>query len=118
MKPRAAVFFLFTAYSVMCAAQARNTSSRIFNRNKDSVVIVMAGKDGDKSSLEGSGFVIAKDQVVTNFHVVRDSDVAVVEGFDPETTDRLLEGALKAKKTEMTRPPALVENDRPTERTR
>jgi hypothetical protein len=48
----------------------------------------------------------------------RDSDVAVVEGFDAETTDRLLEAALKAKKTEMTRPPALVENDRPAERTR
>lgn len=78
MKPRAVIFFLLSSYSFVCAAQARNTSTQIFNRNKDSVVIVMAGKDGDKSSLEGSGFVIAKDQVVTNFHVVRDSDIAVV----------------------------------------
>ena len=87
MKPRAVVCFLLTAYSVVCAAQARNTSTQIFNRNKDSVVIVMAGKDGDKSSLEGSGFVIAKDQVVTNFHVVRDSDVAVVAFQDGRRED-------------------------------
>jgi hypothetical protein len=45
----------------------------------------------------------------------RDSDVAVVEGFDPETTGRLVDAALKARKTEMTRPPALVEKDRPAE---
>jgi hypothetical protein len=32
----------------------------------------------------------------------RGSDVAVVEGFDAETTERLIEAAFKARKTEMT----------------
>ena len=36
----------------------------------------------------------------------RRSDVAVVEGFDPETTERLVEAAFRAKKTEMTHVPA------------
>ncbi len=36
----------------------------------------------------------------------RGSDIAVVEGFDPETTERLLEAAFRAKKTEMTHAPA------------
>ena len=36
----------------------------------------------------------------------RGSDVAVVEGFDPETTERLVEAAFRAKKTEMTHVPA------------
>jgi hypothetical protein len=35
----------------------------------------------------------------------RGPDVAVVEGFDAETTERLIEAAFKARKTEMTRPP-------------
>lgn len=78
MKPRAIVFFLLAAYSLMCAAQTRYTSPQVFNKIKNSVVIIMAGKADDKSSMEGSGFVISRDQVVTNFHVVRDADLAVV----------------------------------------
>ena len=35
----------------------------------------------------------------------RGADVAVVEGFDPETTERLVEAAFRAKKTEMTHAP-------------
>ena len=36
----------------------------------------------------------------------RGADVAVVEGFDPETTERLVEAAFRARKTEMTNAPA------------
>ena len=36
----------------------------------------------------------------------RGSDVAVVEGFDAETTERLVEAAFRANKTEMTYAPA------------
>jgi len=36
----------------------------------------------------------------------RRSDVVVVEGFDPETTERLVEAAFRARKTEMTHAPA------------
>ena len=36
----------------------------------------------------------------------RGADVAVVEGFDPETTERLIEAAFKSRKTEMTHAPA------------
>jgi hypothetical protein len=36
----------------------------------------------------------------------RGADVAVVEGFDAETTERLIEAAFKAKKTEMTHAPS------------
>ena len=78
MKLRAVVLFLLAAYSLMCAAQTRYTSPQVFNKIKNSVVIIMAGKADDKSSVEGSGFVIARNQVVTNFHVVRDADLAVV----------------------------------------
>jgi hypothetical protein len=42
----------------------------------------------------------------------RGSDVAVVEGFDPETTERLVETAFKARKTEMTRAPAPEDKDK------
>jgi hypothetical protein len=36
----------------------------------------------------------------------RGADVAVVEGFDPETTERLVEALFRAKKSEMTHAPA------------
>jgi len=48
----------------------------------------------------------------------RGADVAVVEGFDAETTERLIEAAFKAKKTEMTHAPTpKAEEEKPAEAT-
>jgi len=52
--------------------------------------------DASRRPHEGTIFAIER----------RAADVAVVEGFDPETTERLLEAAFRAKKTEMTHAPA------------
>jgi hypothetical protein len=48
----------------------------------------------------------------------RGSDVAVVEGFDAETTERLIESVFKAKKSEMRRAPAQAPKDKDDEKGR
>src|ERR1700761_1483926 len=59
--------------------QAKNiTPDAIYSSSKGSVVTVLTF-DNNKAPLEqGSGFVVAKDRIVTNYHVINGSSSASV----------------------------------------
>src|SRR5258707_7418480 len=70
-----------------CYAQATNTPSAIYERTHISVVVIVtADKDANPTG-QGSGYIIAKNKIVTNHHVVDGAFSAVVIFADGATAE-------------------------------
>src|SRR6266478_5344069 len=81
--------FLLGIIPSLCNAQAtpQNTPSAIYERTHVSVVVIVtADKDANPTG-QGSGFIIAKNKIVTNHHVVDGASSAVVIFADGTTAD-------------------------------
>lgn len=77
---------------ILCCAQAppRITAADIYERAHSSVVVVIVADKNSKPTGQGSGFVVAKDRIVTNHHVVEGVESALVVFADG--TSELAEG--------------------------
>jgi S1-C subfamily serine protease len=73
----------------LCGAQGRppSTPAAIYERTHLSVVVIIVGdKDGNPLG-QGSGFIVAKDRIVTNHHVLERVSNAVVVFADGATKE-------------------------------
>jgi S1-C subfamily serine protease len=77
---------------VICFAQAapQITAADIYARAHSSVVVVIVADGNEKPIGQGSGFIVAKDRIVTNHHVVNGAADALVIFADG--TSELVEG--------------------------
>jgi hypothetical protein len=77
---------------VICFAQAapQITAADIYARAHSSVVVVIVADRNEKPIGQGSGFIVAKDRIVTNHHVVKGAADALVIFADG--TSELVEG--------------------------
>jgi S1-C subfamily serine protease/Tfp pilus assembly protein PilF len=57
--------------------QGGQTPSTIFRNAKPSVVYIIAGDSNGNPTVQGSGFIIGKDRVVTNHHVLVGTSTAI-----------------------------------------
>ena len=75
---------LILAFSFGCATIVRSqeSSSDQITRLKSAVVIVTTYDDRGKPLLQGSGFFIESEEVVTNLHVINRASEIRVEAFD------------------------------------
>jgi S1-C subfamily serine protease len=69
-------------------AQRTPTASTIFKNAKPSVVLIIGGNNKGEPTVQGSGFVIGRDQIVTNHHVVEGTSAAMVV-FSDGTTEKV-----------------------------
>lgn len=76
--------FLVTAGLLLFASltSAQRSSTEQISRLKNAVVIVTTYDNHGEALLQGSGFFIDSDQVVTNFHVVKNASKVRVETFN------------------------------------
>jgi len=70
----------------VCAAQNAHvpTPADIFRQARSSVVLIIGSASGDKVA-QGSGFIVGKDKVVTNYHVIAGLSAAYVLFADGRT---------------------------------
>ena len=59
-------------------AQTDRSPSTIFRSGKPSVVLILGGNDSGNPTVQGSGFIVAQDRIVTNHHVVAGTSIALV----------------------------------------
>jgi tetratricopeptide (TPR) repeat protein len=77
------IIFAFTAVivclfsSTQSYSQTTQSPSTIFRNAKPSIVFIVAGDEKGNPTVQGSGFVIARDRIVTNHHVVAGTSTAV-----------------------------------------
>ena len=79
-------FFLF-AFAPLAAAQTpftKTSAEKIALLKRAVVIITTLDREGNPL-LQGSGFFIAADRIVTNMHVVRDARLIRIETFDGHT---------------------------------
>lgn len=58
-------------------AQSAESPSSIFRNAKQSVVYILGGDANGKPTVQGSGFIVARDKIVTNHHVVAGTAIAI-----------------------------------------
>jgi S1-C subfamily serine protease len=83
-------FWLFLELiSNRCAAQDKSpsTPAAIYERTHLSVVVIVVCDQDGKPSGQGSGFIVAKDRIATNHHVLRDASSAIVVFADGSTKE-------------------------------
>ena len=70
----------------VCAAQNTHapTPADVFRQARSSVVLIVGSASGDKVA-QGSGFIVGKDRVVTNYHVIAGLTAAYVLFADGRT---------------------------------
>jgi len=80
-------FFVF-ALAPLVAAQSANTkdSAEKIGLLKRAVVILTTFDREGKPLLQGSGFFIATDRIVTNMHVIQNAGLIRIETFDGHTS--------------------------------
>lgn len=84
------VLFLF-ALAPLVAAQTdlpENLAERITMFKRAVVIVTTLDREG-KPLLQGSGFFIAADRIVTNMHVIRDAGLVRIRTFDGRTITAL-----------------------------
>lgn len=94
---RVSVPILLLSLAVMTPAQIKGDLSpdQIYSRNKGSVVTILTFDTQNAPLSQGSGFVIAHNRIITNYHVVAGSSSATII-FDDGTkvsTDSLTAGS-------------------------
>ena len=82
----AAILLIGVLSGSVCAAQNKPTPTpaEIFRHARSSVVLIVGSAGNDKVA-QGSGFIIAKDKVVTNYHVITGLSAAYVLFADGRT---------------------------------
>src|ERR1035438_5661901 len=70
----------------VCAAQNKpaRTPADIFRQARSSVVLIVGSASNDKVA-QGSGFIVGKDKIVTNYHVIAGLSAAFVLFADGRT---------------------------------
>ncbi len=81
-------------YPAICSSQTKPTTTptAIYDRTHSSVVVIVTTDKDDKPIGQGSGFIVAKDRIVTNHHVLEAASNAVVFYADGAST--LVEGVV------------------------
>jgi len=80
------VFLFFSvASSRPCNAQSGLSASAIFKNARASIVLIVAGDNSGKPTVQGSGFIEASDRIVTNHHVVVGTSTAIAIFSDGAT---------------------------------
>src|SRR5208337_5575109 len=82
----AAILLIGAFAGHVCAAQNTRapTPADIFRQARSSVVLIVGSASNDKVA-QGSGFIVGKDKIVTNYHVVAGLSVAYVLFADGRT---------------------------------
>ena len=84
--------------SVPTWAQVNQPPSTIFRNAKPSIVFIIAGDEKGNPTVQGSGFVIARDRIVTNHHVVAGTSTAIAifsDGTSSPVTTVIADSAAK-----------------------
>jgi tetratricopeptide (TPR) repeat protein len=68
-------------------AQTDLSPSSIFRNSRDSIVLIVGGDSNGQPTVQGSGFVIAQDRIVTNHHVVAGASTAAAVFSDGGTSE-------------------------------
>lgn len=82
-----ACFFLFALAPLVTAQSAltKDSTQKIDLLKRAVVVVTTFDREGNPL-LQGSGFFIARDRIVTNLHVIRDAGLIRIETFDGQTS--------------------------------
>lgn len=56
--------------AVAAAAQTTSSASSLFKDAKPSIVLILGSDSNGQTTVQGSGFIVAKDEIVTNHHVL------------------------------------------------
>ncbi|MGH9740586.1 MAG: trypsin-like peptidase domain-containing protein [Candidatus Acidiferrales bacterium] len=80
---RTVLLLLFCASAVK--AQRDLSASAIFKAAKPSIVLIIGGDSKGQPTVQGSGFIIAPNRIVTNHHVVAGTSAAMVVFSDGAT---------------------------------
>jgi len=86
---RAYSLLLLVLIPGLCGAQGRppSTPAAIYERTHLSVVVIIVGDQDGKPLSQGSGFIVAKDRIVTNHHVLENASNAIVVFADGATSE-------------------------------
>ena len=96
-RPAALLGILFLCVSVTSLHPQSEGGGAIFEKNKASVILVM-GQDEDKMEISrGTGFVIGKDLMITNYHLL--SEAKNAEGLDIKGKKVKIEGIISFDKS-------------------
>ena len=82
------IFFFLFAFAPLVTAQTAFTQSsadKIALLKRAVVIVTTLDREGNPL-LQGSGFFIADDRIVTNMHVIRDAGIIRIETFDGNTS--------------------------------
>ncbi len=66
-----------SVFCVSSLAQTPTSPSTIFRKAQPSIVLIVGGDESGKPTVQGSGFIIGPDRVVTNHHVVAGTSTAL-----------------------------------------
>ena len=82
-----ACFFLFALAPLVTAQSAltKDAAGKIGRLKRAVVIVTTLDREGNPL-LQGSGFFIAADRIVTNMHVIRDAGLIRIETFDGHTS--------------------------------
>ena len=70
IKPVAVTLSAIAGLAVCVYAQDDRQPSTIFRNARPSIVLIVGGDNTGKPTVQGSGFIVASGEVVTNHHVV------------------------------------------------
>jgi tetratricopeptide (TPR) repeat protein len=95
MRAPTLVFMLFLGTLSLAQVKGGLAADQVYSRNKPSVVTVLTFDSQNAALGQGSGFIVAKDRVLTNFHVTEGSSSALIVFSDGaiEKTDSVAAGS-------------------------
>jgi tetratricopeptide (TPR) repeat protein len=99
MKGLKAIVVLFLSVAtISTGAQTIESPATIFRNAKPSIVFIIAGDATGNPTVQGSGFIIGKDRIVTNHHVVAGTSTALAvfsDGASSSITSVIADSATK-----------------------
>jgi len=96
----------FTLPAILCClvssmptwGQTNESPATIFRNAKPSIIFIIAGDNSGNPTVQGSGFIVGKDRIVTNHHVVAGTSIAVAvfsDGASSPITSVVADSAAK-----------------------
>jgi tetratricopeptide (TPR) repeat protein len=77
----------FLSLTLPMPAQSNLPPSAIFRNAKPSIVVIFGSDSSGQPTVQGSGFIVAQDRIVTNHHVVAGTSGATAVFSDGETSN-------------------------------